>query len=101
MDGQNRTLLVESLRYYLKKEILPVEYRLGLVQINEDGSSHVPVRLLSNRGVSEGDIYLEKREKTWLITDIQVDLQRLGQEYVRGNEDFVPASYDLLFNSTF
>lgn len=101
LDGQNRSLLVESLKYYLKKEIIPGEYRIGLVHINEDGSSHVPVRLLSNRGVSEGDIYLVKRENVWLITDIQVDLQRLEQEYVRGNEEFVPASYDLLFNSTF
>jgi len=101
LDAQNRSLLVESLRHYLKREIVPGDYRIGLIQINEDGSSHVPVRLFSNRGVSEGDIYLEKREKTWLITDIQVDLQRLEQEYVRGKEEFVPASYDLLFNSTF
>ena len=98
---QNRSLLVESLQYYLRREIVPGDYRIGLVHINEDGSSHVPVRFLSNRGVSEGDIYLIKRENTWLIADIQVDLQRLEQEYVRSKEEFVPASYDLLFNSTF
>jgi hypothetical protein len=101
LDAQNRSLLVESLQYYLNKEIMPGRYRIGLVQINEDGSSHVPVRLLSNRGGSEGDIYLVKREDTWLITDIQVDLQRLEQQYVPRKEEFVPASYDLLFNNTF
>ena len=101
LDEQNRALLTESLQYYLKRDIKPTEYRIGLVELSGDGSSHVPVRFLSGRGISEGDIYLVRRAEAWLITDVQVDLQRLEQDYVRSDEEFVPASYDLLFNNTF
>jgi hypothetical protein len=101
LDDQNRSLLKESLQYYLSRDVRPTEYRIGLVQINDDDSSHVPVRFLSKRGISEGDIYLTKHDGQWLITDIQVDLQRLEQSYVRSDEEFVPTSYDLLFNNTF
>ncbi len=100
-DDQNRSLLKDSLQYYLKRNIRPTEYRIGLIQIDDDDSSHVPVRLLSRRGISEGDIYLAKRGGQWLITDVQVDLQRLEESYVRSDEEFVPTSYNLLFNNTF
>jgi hypothetical protein len=101
IDEQNRLLLEESLGYFLKNGIVPQYHRIGLIHINDDGSSHVPVRFFSKKGISEGDIYLVKRETNWFISDVQVDFQRLNQEYVRSDEEFVPRSYNLLFSNTF
>lgn len=51
--------------------------RVGDVELLESGRAMVPVRLLEERGRAEGEVYLERHEGSWYISDVFVDFSEL------------------------
>jgi hypothetical protein len=51
------------------------------------------LRLFGSPGVSAGELYLERSGGRWYISDLQVDFQRMAQEYVREEEEYYPSTY--------
>jgi hypothetical protein len=100
-----REELAISLRYYLDQELVPVTYRIGAITAEsaaggEDRQSPIEqrtawmnLRLFGSPGVSAGELYLERSAGRWYISDLQVDFQRMAQQYVREEEVYYPSTY--------
>ena len=100
-----REELATSLRYYLDQELIPATYRIGAITAEsdaggEDGTSlfeqrtaWMNLRLFGSPGVSAGELYLERSAGRWYIADLQVDFQRMAQQYVREEEVYYPSTY--------
>lgn len=95
------------LKFYLERDIVPTDYRLGslsyLPESSGEGGTPQQARLgirlfnqdpaASTLAASEGALYLERRAEQWLIADLQIDFQTLADPYVRGKQKFIPSSY--------
>jgi hypothetical protein len=51
--------------------------RVGDVELLESGRAMVPVRLFEEPGRVEGEVYLERHEGSWYISDVFVDFSEL------------------------
>ncbi len=84
--------LSESLTYYLERGDVPSSFRLGMPKRRDDGEIAVNVRLFKADGSAEGEIYLVRENRQWLVSDFQVDLSRLREKREKRG-DFMPSSY--------
>jgi hypothetical protein len=67
------------------------EGRLGVV-LYEGGTARARVRLLGDRASTEGDIYLDLVDGSWVVTDVQIDLGDL-QQPSEEQGPFFPSTY--------
>jgi hypothetical protein len=100
-----REELTTSIRYYLDRELIPVNYRIGVITMESSSESEqepsslqrrsawMNVRLFGSPGVSEGELYLERSGGRWYVSDLQIDFEALGQEYVKEQEQYYPTIY--------
>jgi hypothetical protein len=105
LQEEVREELTTSIRYYLERGLIPVNYRIGVIttQSYSEGeqnpamlqhrSAWMNIRLFGSPGVSEGELYLERSGGRWYISDLQIDFERMGQEYVREQEQYYPTTY--------
>ena len=70
---------------------IPVEVRIGTVYIEEE-TGWANIRLFSNTGTAEGEVFLEKQGETWYIADMHIDLYDLSREYIPEGK-FEPSMY--------
>ena len=100
-----REELTTSIRYYLDRDLIPVTYRIGVITMEASSgdeqepstlqrrSAWMNVRLFGSPGVSEGELYLERSGGRWYVSDLQIDFEGMGQEYVREQEQYYPTIY--------
>jgi hypothetical protein len=110
VDGESlhsevREELTTSIRYYLDRELVPVNYRIGAITTESyaEGEQYSPalqhrtawmnLRLFGVPGVTEGELYLERSAGRWYISDLQIDFEQMRQNYVREQEEFYPTTY--------
>ena len=105
LHGEVREGLATSIRYYLDKDLIPLNYRIGVIttQTYSEGeqepaklqrrSAWMNIRLFGSPGVSEGELYLERSGGRWYVSDLQIDFGRMGQEYVREQDQYYPTTY--------
>jgi hypothetical protein len=110
VDGESllsevRQELTTSIRYYLEQDLIPVNYRIGAIttesyaegdrtqSLLEPGRAWMNLRLFGTPGVSEGELYLERSGGRWYVSDLQIDFERMRQEYVREQEVYYPSTY--------
>lgn len=86
-----RDNLVRLLSAPKREGNLPQMVRIGILNIEQD-SANAAIRMEKGTGSAAGQIYLERSEGTWYISDIQVDLSTLGSPTVR-SEPFDPAEW--------
>jgi hypothetical protein len=83
----------DSLKHGIALGSIPSCYRMGKPKKLPDGEIAFNVRLFKGSGSAEGEIYLEKGERQWLVSDFQIALSGLGDEQSRPKEKFFPNSY--------
>lgn len=110
VDGESllsevRQELTTSIRYYLEQDLIPVNYRIGAIttesyaegdqtqSLLEPRRAWMNLRLFGTPGVSEGELYLERSGGRWYVSDLQIDFERMRQEYVREQEVYYPSTY--------
>ena len=110
IDGQSlheavREELTTSIRYYLDRDRIPATYRIGVItmQSSSEDEQEPPsfqrrrawmnLRLFGSPGISEGELYLERSGGRWYVSDLQIDFEAMGQEYVREQEQYYPTIY--------
>lgn len=76
-----------------------IKHRLGKITFEEENRVRTSLRVFTESGVTEGDIYLEKSDDAWLISDIQINLRRLQEVYTGRDEKFYPSSYGWITNT--
>jgi hypothetical protein len=85
-----------SLEFHLDRGNIPLDIRVGIVDIYISGKARANVRLIGNPGVAFGEIYLEKLQDKWLVTDFQIDLADLGENSDVRGELYEPSVYRMM-----
>jgi hypothetical protein len=100
-----REELASSISYYLKKDLIPVTYRIGAITTESQGggdqnssalqrrTAWMNIRLFGSPGVCEGELYLEKSGGRWYVSDLQINFEMLEQSYSREQERYYPSAY--------
>lgn len=92
LDPDLRLVLERSIQDYSKKSpSIIAGYRMGKMDLEENTCS-CNIRLFSAAGRTEGELYLEKKDDTWYISDIQADLAALQKPYEQ-DDVFEPNIY--------
>ena len=105
VHAEVREELTTSIRYYLQRDLVPVNYRIGAITTESYGESEqrssllekrtawMNLRLFGSPGVSEGELYLERSAGRWFVSDLQIDFEGMGREYLREEEQYYPSTY--------
>jgi hypothetical protein len=100
-----REELTTSIRYYLDRDLIPVNYRIGVITTDsyskgkqepsklQHRSAWMNIRLFGSPGVSEGELYLERSGGRWYVSDLQIDFEEMGKGYAREQERYYPTTY--------
>jgi hypothetical protein len=89
----DRTELSRFLAYHIGRGLIPRSYRFGSINLDDPTLARANVRLFSETGVSEGEIYLTKEDGLWYITDLQIAFEKLSITYQQSDQKFIPYSY--------
>ena len=105
VHAEVREELTTSIRYYLQRDLVPVNYRIGAITTESYGegaqrssllekrTAWMNLRLFGSPGVTEGELYLERSAGRWFVSDLQIDFEGMGQEYLRDEEQYYPSTY--------
>jgi len=83
----------DTVSFGLKRGDTPVSVRVGAPNAHENGEITAAVRLFSAVGVTEGEIYLVRSAKQWLVDDLQINLDQLTVKREKSNTRFFPSPY--------
>lgn len=83
--------LVRLLSYPRNRGELPSSVRIGRLRV-EQGKAHAAMRMQRGEGWAAGEVYLERVDGTWYISDIQADFSQLETPFVR-EQPFDPAEW--------
>jgi len=93
LEKEQADEIVRSLSYSIEQNYIPNRYRISQADFSNDNEIRVNMRFFNKKGVTEGEIYLSKNDKNWVISDIQIGFHLLDQEYQKDEELFMPASF--------
>ena len=93
LSPDSTSQLRDSLSYHLKKGEAPSSYRIGRPKELSSGEIAFNVRLFQGEGAAEGEIYLSENDKTWRVSDFQLNLAELSEIREKKGEKFIPSSY--------
>lgn len=83
--------LIRRLNLPEKEGELPTSVRIGTLRVEQD-RAHAAIRMEKGSGSAAGEIYLERNEGKWYISDIQADFSQLDRPAVR-SAPFDPAEW--------
>jgi hypothetical protein len=86
-----RTIITRSLTIPQEEYAGFNHFRLGAI-MSQETSARMNVRLFTETGRTEGEVFLEKEGGTWYISDVQIELSMLLEEYIPEGE-FEPSTY--------
>ncbi len=93
IHGEWLSAVKRSLLFHVENGNIPVKTRFGLVFLTTEKTARANIRMYGKAGRAEGEVYLEKKNGKWLITDINADFSQLAVEYDSKGEVFEPALY--------
>ena len=82
-----------SLGFHLDRGHIPLDVRIGVVDIYMRDRARANVRLIGDPGVAFGEIYLDRSEDTWLVSDLQADMADLADVLVEREGLYEPSVY--------
>jgi hypothetical protein len=91
--GSSAAALRESVSFHLDQGDIPVSFRLGKPKPREGGEIASNVRLFGREGTAEGEIYLVRESRQWLVSDLQISLADLRVKREKPKDKFFPSSY--------
>ena len=77
----------------LQQGYVPKSFRVGVPKVREDGEITATVRFFGQEGTSEGEIYMSRVGKSWLVSDLQLSLAEMGTKKEKPKEKFFPSTY--------
>lgn len=93
VDPEWRDALYRSLIYHLDRDHIPMDVRVGGIDMYVPARARVSVRLYGRNGWAVGDVYLAKNKGTWYVEDLQADLSQLEEPRSRRHTEFEPSYY--------
>ena len=86
--------IVRLLSYPVQQGELPDAVRVGKITIVQD-KAHAAIRMERGNGRSDGEVYLDRVDGQWLISDLQADFGKLTVPFERA-QTFDPAEWKSL-----
>jgi hypothetical protein len=96
-DSEQR--LSDTLTYGLRQGYDPSSFRIGTPKAQDDGEITANVRLFGAEGTSEGEIYMTRAGKQWLVSDLQLTLAQLAVKRTTSKEKYFPSAYRWLLEN--
>ncbi len=87
-------VLKQNLGFHVERGRVPIRVRIGRVEIADEAKANI--RMYSEKGRAEGEIFFDTLDGSWYISDIQADFADLDREYQEEEQMFEPESYRLL-----
>lgn len=85
-----------SLGFHLDHGHIPLDVRVGVVDIYVAGKARANLRLIGDPGVAFGEIYLDSVDDEWLVSDFQIDMTDLAEARAKRAEQYEPSVYRLM-----
>jgi len=85
--------IADMIAYGMEQGYAAKSFRLGSPKKHENGEVTASVRLLGNEGSSEGEIYVSRAGKEWLVSDFQINLAQLAVKREKPKDRFFPSAY--------
>jgi len=85
--------LLDMLAFGFEGDRAPTSFRLGTPVSHPDGEITVNARLFRGPGATEGEVYLRRENRQWLIADIQISPAGLAEARERSKQKFFPSPY--------
>ena len=82
--------------FYLDRGNVPLDVRVGLVNIYEPGKANANIRFSGEPGIAFGEIYLTKELDNWLVSDLQIDLADLAENPQVREGIYEPSLYRIM-----
>ena len=82
-----------SLGFHLDRGNVPVDVRVGAIEIYAPGMARANIRMMGDPGIAFGEIYLKKMDDVWLVDDMQIDMQNLSEVPAEREEPYEPSVY--------
>jgi hypothetical protein len=93
LAADSEKTVLDTLTYGLKQGYTPSSFRLGTPKVQDDGEIAANVRLFSADGSAEGEIYMARAGKKWLVSDLQLSLAQLAVKREKSKEKYFPSAY--------
>jgi hypothetical protein len=88
--------LLDMLAFGFEGDRAPTSFRLGAPVSHPDGEITVNARLFRGPGATEGELYLRRENRQWLVADIQISAAGLAEARERPKQKFFPSPYHWL-----
>ena len=96
MLASTSTTALNSIKHHIAEGSVPSSFRLGRPKKLPNGEIAFNVRLFKGDGSAEGELYLVKDDRRWVVSDLQLSLPQLNEKREKGDEKFFPNSYQWL-----
>jgi hypothetical protein len=93
LAADSEKTVFDTLTYGLKQGYTPSSFRVGAPKVQEDGGIAANVRLFSADGSAEGEVYMARSGKKWLVSDLQLSLAQLAVKHEKSKEKYFPSAY--------
>jgi hypothetical protein len=93
LAAESEKTVLDTLTDGLKQGYAPRSFRLGTPKMQDDGEIAANVRLFGAEGSAEGEIYMARAGKKWLVSDLQLSLAQLAVKREKSKEKYFPSAY--------
>lgn len=93
LTPDSQGIVADALTYSLQQGYKPKSYRLGAPKSQDNGDITATVRMFSADGSSEGEIYIARAGKQWLVSDVQLSLAQMAVKREPAKDKFFPSAY--------
>jgi hypothetical protein len=93
LAAESEEALRDMLAFGFEGARAPTSFRLGRAIARPEGETTVNARVFRGQGAAEGEIYLRKENREWLIADIQISAAELAAARERPKQKFFPSPY--------
>lgn len=83
----------DTVSFGLQQGYAPKSFRVGEPKVRENGEITATVRLFGADGTSEGEIYMSRVGKLWLVSDLQLSMAQMAIKKEKPKEKFFPSTY--------
>jgi len=93
LAADSQKTVLDTLTYGLKQGYAPSSFRIGTPKVQDDGEIAANVRLFGADGTAEGEIYMARTGRKWLVSDLQLSLAQLAVKREKSKEKYFPSAY--------
>jgi hypothetical protein len=93
LSPESGKTIAGMISFGLQQGYAPKSFRVGDPKTRDDGEITATVRLFGGDGTAEGEIYMSRVGKSWLVSDLQLSLAEMAVKKDKPKEKFFPSTY--------